>query len=62
MEKNVGYKDKLVRYGLAVVFGALGIQVSPFFWILSLLMFATAIFGTCFIYKVLKIDTTEKSE
>lgn len=55
--KNVGHKDKIYRYAVSLVLMALGIMVSVWFYLLAAIVFGTAIFRTCLIYKLFNIDT-----
>jgi hypothetical protein len=59
MEKNVGKKDAMIRYGVGVVFLILAFA-TQFFWIfliLGIISFATAYFGKCGLYKLFGINT-----
>lgn len=57
MTKNVGKKDAIMRYVLAVIFLFLGYTVSWLFYILAFAMVATAYLGTCFLYKLVGVNT-----
>ena len=71
MEKNVGQIDKIVRVILGVVFavlliyfalqntGTVDLVLALIFAILALIMFVTAIMGTCPIWSVLKVNTNK---
>ena len=69
-EKNVGQIDKIVRVVLGVIFAilmiwfilagaTLDLVLAAIFAILAIIMFVTAIFGTCPIWSVLKINTNK---
>ncbi len=70
-EKNVGQIDRIVRVILGLVFAALvyyffttssgiiDVVLYVVFAILAVIMFVTAILGTCPIYNVLKINTNK---
>ncbi len=57
MEKNVGSKDKIIRYIGAAICALLAITVNWLFWIPAVLLAATAAFGFCGLYKLLGINT-----
>ncbi|WEL23469.1 YgaP family membrane protein [Candidatus Nanohalovita haloferacivicina] len=70
MEKNVGDTDALVRIVAGAVAGltSLGILVdmvpgpeiaSPVLGVIAVVLLATGYFGTCGLYSVLGIDTSE---
>lgn len=70
-ENNVGQIDRIVRVILGLVFAALvyyfftsnngitDVVLFIIFAILAIIMFVTAIFGTCPIWSVLKINTNK---
>jgi len=62
MVKNVGQKDKMYRYAATLVFLALGIIVSWWFYVLAFIAFATATFRTCLLYKLFNINTNTDEE
>jgi hypothetical protein len=57
MEKNVGKKDKVIRYVLGVLFLILGYSVHWVFYILGAAAIITAAIGYCGLYQLLKIKT-----
>ena len=69
-ENNVGQIDRIVRVILGVIFamlvyyfftnnGSLDMLLAVIFAILAIIMFVTAIFGTCPIWSLLKINTNK---
>lgn len=70
-EDNVGQIDRIVRAVLGVIFvvlvyyfftnnsGVTDVVLYVVFGILAIIMFATAIFGTCPIWSVLNINTNK---
>lgn len=62
MIKNVGHKDKIYRYAATLVFLALGIMISPWFYVLAAIFFGTAVFQTCFLYKLFNINTNMENK
>ena len=69
-EQNVGQIDKIVRAVLGIIFlvlayfffvgnGSLDLLLAVIMVILAVVMFVTAIFGTCPIWSVLKINTNK---
>ncbi len=57
MKKNVGNRDRIIRYILALVFVYLGYVVSPWFYLAAVLLIITALAGFCGIYALFGIDT-----
>lgn len=57
MEKNVGKKDKMIRYGLAAVFLVLTFTSSWWFIIPATIAFLTGFLGVCGLYKLFGIST-----
>lgn len=57
MEKNVGSKDKMIRYIGAAICAVLAVTVHWFFWILAVILVATAALGFCGLYKLFGINT-----
>ena len=57
MTKNVGKKDKTIRIVLGVVFLILGPTVSPWFYLLAVIAFATALMGWCPLHRLFGINT-----
>ncbi len=60
MKCNVGKKEKLIRIIIAVIALVLGFYITPWFYIITLIGFVTAIIGFCPITKVLGINTCKK--
>ena len=66
-ENNVGQIDRIIRVVLGLIFVALvyyffttnDVMFYVLFAILALIMFVTAIFGTCPIWSLLKINTNK---
>ena len=59
MEKNVGKIDKIIRYLIGIIFLVLGYKIHWGFYILAVIVIATAIIGYCGIYQILKINTNK---
>lgn len=59
---NVGKIDQYVRYFLAGVFLVLSFFVSLWFFIGTVIMFVTAYFKFCPIYRVIGIKTSKPSD
>ncbi len=59
MQKNVGSKDKIIRYVLAVLMVVLAIKVSWLFWIMAIAMAGTAFLGICPLYQLLGVNTNK---
>lgn len=70
MEKNVGSTDKMVRMALGAILGlaSLGILAeyvpgpeiaSPVLGVLAVVLLATGYFGTCALYSMIGVDTSE---
>lgn len=59
MQCNVGKKDKMIRYGLAIVALPLGYFVSPWFYIVTVAMALTAKLSFCGLYRVLGVNTCD---
>lgn len=57
MEQNVGKKDKILRYAIAVVFLVLTFTSSWWFIIPAAIAFLTAFLGVCGIYSLFGINT-----
>jgi hypothetical protein len=57
MEQNVGNVDKVVRVLLAIVFVVLGLTVSYWFFILTVILLFTVFTSFCALYKVVGINT-----
>ena len=60
MKQNVGRIDKMVRLIIAIVFIFVGYYISPWFYIVSVVMILTALMGFCGIYALLGINTVKK--
>ena len=69
-EQNVGQIDKIVRVILGIVFlvlayfffvgnGSLDLVLAIIMVILAVVMFVTAIFGTCPIWSLIKVNTNK---
>lgn len=70
MEKNVGHTDALVRMVLGAVAGLASIGIltntvpgpeiaSPVLGVIAIVLLATGYFGTCGLYSLLGVDTSE---
>lgn len=70
MEKNVGPTDKMVRMALGAILGlaSLGILTdyvpgpeiaSPVLGVAAIVLLATGYFGTCAMYSMIGVDTSE---
>ncbi len=57
MEKNVGKKDKMIRYVLGAVFLVLTFTSSWWFIIPAGIAFLTAFLGVCGLYKLIGVNT-----
>jgi len=57
MKHNVGKTDKIIRVIVGVIGLALGYYVSPWFYLLAVAGFATAVFGFCMLYTLFGINT-----
>lgn len=62
LKKNVGKIDQLIRYMLALGFAVLGILITPFFFIGTLVMILTATFKFCGLYRLFGINTCKIEE
>lgn len=60
MIKNVGSRDKLIRYILAVICAYLAVTISWVFWIFTVALILTGAFGMCGVYKLLGINTNKE--
>jgi hypothetical protein len=60
MEVNVGKTDRMIRAGLAIIFAVLGVFVSPWFYVFTVILLVTAVSGFCLIYKPFGINTSKK--
>ncbi|MFA6801181.1 MAG: DUF2892 domain-containing protein [Acholeplasmataceae bacterium] len=66
MKKNVGRVDKMVRYGLAIVFLVVGailydnlMVLSIILFVLALIMVVTSAMSFCGLYRLFGINTCE---
>ena len=59
---NVGKIDQYIRYFLAGVFLVLSFLVSLWFFIGTIIMFVTAYFKFCPIYRIIGIKTSNASD
>lgn len=57
MEKNVGSKDKMIRYIGAGFCAVLALTMNWLFWIPAVILAATAAMSFCGIYKLFGINT-----
>ena len=57
MLKNVGPRDKIIRYALAGFCAVLAFKVSRYFWIPAGVLAMTAALGFCEVYRLLGINT-----
>jgi len=57
MKKNVGNKDKIIRYVIAAIFLVLTFTTSWWFIIPAGIAFFTGFLGTCGLYSLLGINT-----
>lgn len=62
MKCNVGYTDKIVRFTLAVIIGALGFYFKSWWGLLAIVPLITGLISFCPLYKILGLNTcTNKS-
>jgi hypothetical protein len=61
-KENVGRVDQIIRYFLGSVFLLLGLVISPFFLIGTVVMFLTAYFKFCGLYRIFGIGTCKIEE
>ena len=59
---NVGKIDQYVRYLLGLVFLVLSFLVNPWFFIGTVIMFVTAYFKFCPIYRIFGIKTSKLTD
>lgn len=57
MDQNIGFKDKIIRYILAIIFLVLGFIHSYYWFIPAAIAAFTAVIGWCGLYKILGINT-----
>jgi fatty acid desaturase len=57
MKCNVGMKERMVRIIVAIIAIGLGYLVSPWFYIITLIGFGTALLGYCPVSHLLGINT-----
>jgi hypothetical protein len=58
MKQNVGRTDKAIRVLVGIAGLALGYFLSPWFYLVAVAGFGTALFGFCGLYTLLGINTT----
>ncbi len=61
MKRNIGLVDRIVRIGLGLAIGALGIVFRSWWGLLALVPFATAAIGFCPLYLPFGISTAKKN-
>lgn len=70
MEKNVGSTDKMVRMALGAILGIVSLGIlteyvpgpeiaSPVLGVVAVVLLATGYFGTCALYSMIGVDTSE---
>ncbi len=57
MTKNIGKVDKVARIVVGVIFIVLGMMTGSWLGIIGIIPIATAFFGTCPLYDLLKMNT-----
>jgi len=62
MECNVGTTEKIIRFILGFVFLWLGLEFNAIFYIIAIILFATAAIGFCPLNKILGLNTCKKQE
>lgn len=60
MKTNVGAVDRVVRLFVAIAIFVLGIAYGSWWGLIGIIPLATAVFGWCPLYRVLKISGTKK--
>ena len=62
MKCNVGNTDKIVRYILAIIIGAVGFYFESWWGLLAIVPLITGLISFCPLYKILGLNTcTNKS-
>lgn len=59
---NVGRIDQYIRYFLGVAFIVLAFWLSLWFFIGTIIMFATAYFKFCPIYRIIGVKTSKETD
>lgn len=59
MKKNIGKKDAIVRFSLAVIIALAGIYYKSWWGLLAMAPLLTAYFNFCPLYKLLNISTSK---
>lgn len=62
MKRNVGNAEKIVRVVVGLIAGYLGFAISPWFYVIALIAFATAAIGYCPATHLLGINTYTPKE
>ena len=57
MECNIGTTEKILRFFLGFVFLWLGLKFNALFYIVAIVLFATAAIGFCPLNKALSLNT-----
>ena len=62
MECNVGATEKIIRFILGFVFLYLGLKFNALFYVIAIILFATAAIGFCPLNKILGLNTCKQKE
>ena len=62
MKQNIGSLDRLIRMLVGLIIIGAGSFHESWWGAIGLLPITTALFRTCVIYRILKVDTLDKQE